>query len=172
MVAKRGKGKVGFADLQDRSGKMQLYVRKDVVGEDQYHIFKRSDLGDFLGVTGEVIKTDMGELTLRVTKLTFLSKALRPLPDKYHGLQNIEQVYRQRYLDLITNRTSFDRFMNRSKIVKAIRDYMDENGFVEVETPILSNIAGGAAARPFITHHNALTLTCTCGSQRNYHLNG
>lgn len=158
MVAKRGKGKVGFADLQDRSGKMQLYVRKDVVGEDQYHIFKRSDLGDFLGVTGEVIKTDMGELTLRVTKLTFLSKALRPLPDKYHGLQNIEQVYRQRYLDLITNRTSFDRFMNRSKIVKAIRDYMDENGFVEVETPILSNIAGGAAARPFITHHNALDI--------------
>ena len=105
----------------------------------------------------------MGELTLRVTKLTFLSKALRPLPDKYHGLQNIEQVYRQRYLDLITNRTSFERFMNRSKIVKAIRDYMDENGFVEVETPILSNIAGGAAARPF---------TCTCGSQRNCHLNG
>ena len=94
MVAKRGKGKVGFADLQDRTGKMQLYVRKDILGEDNYHVFKRSDLGDFLGVTGEVIKTDMGELTLRVTKLTFLSKALRPLPDKYHGLQNVEQIGR------------------------------------------------------------------------------
>ncbi|WP_290033529.1 lysine--tRNA ligase [Ligilactobacillus cholophilus] len=158
MVGKRGKGKVGFADLQDRTGKMQLYIRKDVVGEEQYHIFKRADLGDFLGITGEVIKTDMGELTLRVTKLTFLSKALRPLPDKYHGLQNIEQIYRQRYLDLITNRTSYDRFVNRTKIIKAVRDYLDNEGFIEVETPILNNQAGGAAARPFITHHNALDI--------------
>lgn len=158
MVAKRGKGKVGFADLQDRTGKMQLYVRKDVVGEDQYHIFKRADLGDFLGITGEVIKTDMGELTLRVTKLTHLSKALRPLPDKYHGLQNIEQVYRQRYLDLITNKDSYDRFINRSKIIRAVRKYLDDNGFIEVETPVLNNMAGGAAARPFITHHNALDI--------------
>ena len=110
MVAKRGKGKVGFADLQDKTGRMQLYIRKDEVGEDMYHIFKRSDLGDFLGITGQVIKTDMGELTVKATKLTFLSKALRPLPDKYHGLQDIEQIYRQRYLDLITNRESYDRF--------------------------------------------------------------
>ncbi|MFK5705843.1 lysine--tRNA ligase [Ligilactobacillus sp. LYQ139] len=158
MVAKRGKGKVGFADLQDRTGKMQLYVRKDVVGEDQYHIFKRADLGDFLGITGEVIKTDMGELTLRVTRLTHLSKALRPLPDKYHGLQNIEQVYRQRYLDLITNKNSYDRFINRSKIIRAVRKYLDDNGFIEVETPVLNTMAGGAAARPFITHHNALDI--------------
>ncbi len=158
MVAKRGKGKVGFADLQDRTGKLQLYVRKDILGDDNYHIFKRSDLGDFLGVTGEIIKTDMGELTLRVTKLTFLSKALRPLPDKYHGLQNVEQIYRQRYLDLITNRESYERFVHRSQIIAAVRRYMDGNGFLEVETPVLHNQAGGASARPFKTHHNALNI--------------
>ena len=158
MVAKRGKGKVGFADLQDKTGRMQLYIRKDEVGEEMYHIFKRSDLGDFLGVTGDVIKTDMGELTIKVTKLTFLSKALRPLPDKFHGLQNVEQIYRQRYLDLITNRESYNRFVNRSKIVTAVRNYLDSNGFLEVETPVLHNQAGGAAARPFITHHNALNI--------------
>ncbi|GAW63874.1 lysyl-tRNA synthetase [Ligilactobacillus acidipiscis DSM 15836] len=158
MVAKRGKGKVGFADLQDRTGKMQLYVRKDILGEDNYHVFKRSDLGDFLGVTGEVIKTDMGELTLRVSKLTFLSKALRPLPDKYHGLQNVEQIYRQRYLDLITNRESYDRFVHRSQIVATVRNYLDTEGFLEVETPVLHNQAGGASARPFKTHHNALDI--------------
>lgn len=158
MVAKRGKGKVGFADLQDRTGRMQLYVRKDILGEENYHIFKRSDLGDFLGVTGDVIKTDMGELTLRVTKLTFLSKALRPLPDKYHGLQNVEQIYRQRYLDLITNRESYERFVHRSQIVAAVRRYLDGEGFLEVETPVLHNQAGGASARPFMTHHNALDI--------------
>lgn len=158
MVAKRGKGKVGFADLQDRTGRMQLYVRKDILGEENYHIFKRSDLGDFLGVTGDVIKTDMGELTLRVTKLTFLSKALRPLPDKYHGLQNVEQIYRQRYLDLITNRESYERFVHRSQIVAAVRKYLDGEGFLEVETPVLHNQAGGASARPFMTHHNALDI--------------
>ena len=147
-----------FADLQDKTGRMQLYIRKDEVGEDMYHIFKRSDLGDFLGITGQVIKTDMGELTVKATKLTFLSKALRPLPDKYHGLQDIEQIYRQRYLDLITNRESYDRFVNRSRIVTAIRRYLDENGFLEVETPVLHTQAGGASARPFITHHNALDI--------------
>lgn len=157
MVAKRGKGKVGFADLQDKTGRMQLYIRKDEVGEEMYHIFKRSDLGDFLGVTGDVIKTDMGELTIKVTKLTFLSKALRPLPDKFHGLQNVEQIYRQRYLDLITNRESYNRFVNRSKIVTAVRNYLDSNGFLEVETPVLHNQAGGAAAS-IITHHNALDI--------------
>ena len=158
MVAKRGKGKVGFADLLDKTGRMQLYIRKDEVGEEMYHIFKRSDLGDFLGVTGQVIKTDMGELTLKVTKLTFLSKALRPLPDKYHGLQDVEQIYRQRYLDLITNKESYDRFVNRSKIISAVRNYLDTNGFLEVETPVLHTQAGGASARPFITHHNALDI--------------
>ena len=158
MVAKRGKGKVGFADLLDKTGRMQLYIRKDEVGEDMYYIFKRSDLGDFLGVTGQVIKTDMGELTLKVTKLTFLSKALRPLPDKYHGLQDVEQIYRQRYLDLITNQESYQRFVNRSKIISAVRHYLDTHGFLEVETPVLHTQAGGASARPFITHHNALDI--------------
>lgn len=158
MVAKRGKGKVGFADLLDKTGRMQLYIRKDEVGEEMYYIFKRSDLGDFLGVTGQVIKTDMGELTLKVTKLTFLSKALRPLPDKYHGLQDVEQIYRQRYLDLITNQESYQRFVNRSKIISAVRQYLDTHGFLEVETPVLHTQAGGASARPFITHHNALDI--------------
>lgn len=158
MMSKRGKGKVGFADLRDRSGRIQIYVRKDAIGEDMYHIFKRSDIGDFIGIKGEVIKTDMGELTVRAQELTFLSKALRPLPDKFHGLTNQEQIYRQRYLDLISNEESFDRFKKRSKIISAVRHYLDSLDFQEVETPVLHNIAGGAAARPFITHHNALNI--------------
>ncbi|GAX04509.1 lysyl-tRNA synthetase [Secundilactobacillus pentosiphilus] len=158
MVSKRGKGKVGFADLQDRTGKIQIYVRKDILGDEVYHVFKRSDIGDHLGIEGDIIKTDMGELTIRATKLTFLSKALRPLPDKFHGLQNKEQIYRQRYLDLISNPESFNRFKKRSKIITAVRSYLDGNDFLEVETPVLHNQAGGANARPFITHHNALDI--------------
>ena len=158
MIAKRGSGKASFADLLDRGGKIQFYVRQDVVGEDTYQVFKDSDIGDFWGITGDVIKTRMGELTIRARKMTFLTKALRPLPDKYHGLQDPELVYRQRYLDLITNRDSFDRFQTRTKIIKAIRNYMDNNDFTEVETPILENVASGAEARPFITHHNALDI--------------
>ncbi|WP_407929180.1 lysine--tRNA ligase [Agrilactobacillus fermenti] len=158
MQTKRGKGKVGFADIHDRSGKIQIYVRKDVVGEENYHIFKRSDLGDFLGVEGEVMRTDTGELTVKATHVTFLSKALRPLPDKYHGLTNVEQKYRQRYLDLIANPDSFERFMKRTKIINAVRTYLNQNGFTEVETPVLHTQAGGAAARPFVTHHNALDI--------------
>ena len=158
MIAKRGSGKASFADLLDRGGKIQFYVRQDVVGEDTYQVFKDSDIGDFWGITGDVIKTRMGELTIRARKMTFLTKALRPLPDKYHGLQDPELVYRQRYLDLITNRNSFDRFQTRTKIIKAIRNYMDNNDFTEVETPILENVASGAEARPFITHHNALDI--------------
>ncbi|KRL54967.1 Lysyl-tRNA synthetase class II [Furfurilactobacillus rossiae] len=158
MVSKRGKGKVGFADLKDRTGKIQIYVRKDVIGEDMYHVFKRSDIGDFIGVKGDVIKTDMGELTVRAQEVTFLSKSLRPLPDKFHGLTNQEQIYRQRYLDLIANDDSFARFQKRTKIITAIRHYLDGLDFQEVETPVLHNIAGGAAARPFVTHHNALNI--------------
>ncbi|WP_294830210.1 amino acid--tRNA ligase-related protein, partial [uncultured Lactobacillus sp.] len=158
MLAKRGKGKVGFADLYDRTGKIQIYVRKDIVGEDNYKIFKKSDIGDFLGIDGEVMKTDTGELTIRATHVTFLSKALRPLPEKYHGLKDVEQIYRQRYLDLITNRESYERFVNRTKIIQAIRDYLNSKDFLEVETPVLHNIPGGAEARPFITHHNALDI--------------
>lgn len=158
MMSKRGKGKVGFADFRDRSGRIQVYVRKDRVGEDNYQIFKKADLGDFLGIAGDVMKTDSGELTIRASHVTHLSKALRPLPDKYHGLTNVEQIYRQRYLDLIANPDSFDRFVRRSKIISAVREYLDSNGFLEVETPVLHNQAGGANARPFITHHNALDI--------------
>lgn len=158
MIAKRGSGKASFADLLDRGGKIQFYVRQDIVGEDVYQVFKDSDIGDFWGITGDVIKTRMGELTIRARKMTFLTKALRPLPDKYHGLQDPELVYRQRYLDLITNRDSFKRFQTRTKIIKAIRNYMDSNDFTEVETPILENVASGAEARPFVTHHNALDI--------------
>lgn len=158
MIAKRGSGKAAFADLLDRDGKIQFYVRQDRVGEEAYQVFKNSDIGDFWGITGDVIKTRMGELTVRAEKITFLTKALRPLPDKYHGLQDPELVYRQRYLDLITNRESFNRFKTRTKIIKAIRRYMDDQGFTEVETPILESIASGAEARPFTTHHNALDI--------------
>lgn len=156
MMTKRGKGKVGFAHIQDRTGQIQIYVRKDSVGEEAYEIYKHADLGDFWGVTGEVMRTDMGELSIKATKVTLLSKALRPLPDKYHGLTDVETRYRKRYLDLIANKESFDRFVKRSHIISSIRQYLDGLGYLEVETPVLHNEAGGAAARPFITHHNAL----------------
>lgn len=155
IMTKRGKGKVGFAHLQDRQGQIQLYVRKDEVGEENYDIFKKADLGDFIGVEGDIMRTDMGELSIKATKLTHLSKALRPLPEKFHGLSDVETRYRKRYLDLITNRDSFDRFVVRSQIISEIRRYLDGLGFLEVETPVLHNEAGGAAARPFNTHHNA-----------------
>ena len=158
LVTKRGKGKVGFAHLQDREGQIQIYVRKDAVGEENYEIFKKADLGDFLGVEGEVMRTDMGELSIKATHITHLSKALRPLPEKFHGLTDVETIYRKRYLDLISNRESFERFVTRSKIISEIRRYLDQKGFLEVETPVLHNEAGGAAARPFITHHNALDV--------------
>lgn len=158
IMTKRGKGKVGFAHLQDRKGQIQIYVRKDAVGDDAYDIFKNADLGDFIGVTGEVMKTDTGEVTIKPTSLVQLSKALRPLPDKYHGLTNVEQRYRQRYLDLISNKESFDRFTKRSEIIREVRNYLNEQDYLEVETPTLHNLAGGAAARPFITHHNALDM--------------
>ncbi|MER2227043.1 MAG: lysine--tRNA ligase [Carnobacterium sp.] len=158
IMTKRGKGKVGFAHLQDRKGQIQIYVRKDTVGEEDYETFKNADLGDFIGVTGTIMKTDTGEVTIKPTSITQLSKALRPLPDKYHGLTNIEQRYRQRYLDLISNRESFDRFTKRSQIIREVRNYLNEQDYLEVETPTLHNLAGGAAARPFITHHNALDM--------------
>lgn len=158
MMTKRVKGKAGFAHLKDREGRIQIYVRKDEVGEEAYQIFKHSDLGDFFGVNGQIMKTNTGEVSIKATTITLLSKALRPLPDKYHGLTNVEQRYRQRYLDLISNQESFDRFMKRSQIISEIRRYLDSHGYIEVETPVLHNEAGGAAARPFITHHNALDM--------------
>ncbi len=158
IMTKRGKGKVSFAHLQDREGQIQIYVRKDTVGEENYAWFKQADIGDFVGVSGEIMKTDTGEVTIKPSSITILSKALRPLPDKYHGLTNVEQRYRQRYLDLISNRESFERFVQRSEIIKEIRNYLNGQGYLEVETPTLHNSAGGAAARPFITHHNALDM--------------
>lgn len=158
MVSKRGKGKAGFAHLLDMDGKIQVYVRQDGVGEVAYPWFKVADLGDIVGVTGYVFKTNTGELSVHATDFVPLTKALRPLPDKFHGLTNVEQRYRQRYLDLISNDESRARFVNRSKILREIRHYLDEAGYLEVETPTLHNLAGGASARPFITHHNALDM--------------
>src|SRR5699024_2470935 len=155
---KRGKGKVGFADLYDRTGKIQIYVRKDIVREDNYKIFKKSDIGDFLGIEGEVMKTDTGELTIRALHVTFLSKALRPLPDKYHGLKYVHVIYHHRYLNLITNPDSYMRFHHRTQLIKALSNYLNSENFLEVETTVLHNIPGGAEARPYITHHNALDI--------------
>ncbi|MDZ7834117.1 MAG: lysine--tRNA ligase [Alkalibacterium sp.] len=158
LMTKRGKGKAGFAHLKDKNGLIQLYVRKDAVGDEQYESFKQADLGDFFGIEGTVMKTNTGEVTVRAQELTYLSKALRPLPDKYHGLTNVEQKYRQRYLDLIANEESFERFTKRSQIIQEIRNHLNNLDYLEVETPLLHNIAGGAAARPFDTHHNALDM--------------
>lgn len=158
IMTKRGKGKAGFAHIQDLSGQIQIYVRQDHVGEEQYHIFNTSDLGDIIGVSGKVFKTKTGELSVKVNEYTFLTKALRPLPDKFHGLKDIEQRYRQRYLDLIMNQESKNTFITRSRIIQSMRRYLDSHGYLEVETPMMHAIAGGAAARPFITHHNALDM--------------
>ncbi len=158
LMAKRRKGKAGFADIQDFFGKVQLYVRKDNVGEDQYDLFKHIDIGDFVGVKGTVFKTRVGELSVKAGDFFILSKSLRPLPDKFHGLKDVEQRYRQRYLDLIVNPEVRKTFVLRSKIIKMIRDELDGMGYYEVETPTMHTIPGGAAARPFVTHHNALNM--------------
>ena len=171
LMTKRGKGKVGFAHIQDREGQIQIYVRKDTVcGKEIYQIFKKADIGDFLGIEGEVMRTDMGELSIKATHITHLSKALRPLPEKFHGLTDVETIYRKRYLDLISNRESFERFVTRSRIVSEIRRYLDNQGFLEVETPVLHNEAGGAAARPFITHHNAQNIDMVLRIATELHL--
>lgn len=170
MMTKRGKGKVGFANLQDREGQIQIYVRKDIVGEENYDIFKKSDLGDILGVEGDVMKTDTGEVTVKATRLTHLSKALRPLPEKWHGLTDTETRYRKRYLDLISNHESLERFRMRSNIISSVRKYLDDRGYLEVETPVLENQAGGASTKPFTTHHNALDIDMTLRIATELHL--
>lgn len=159
VMTKRGKGKAGFAHIQDLTGQIQIYVRKDKVGEEQYDIFEHIDIGDIVGVTGVVFKTKVGELSIRVTDFQILTKSLRPLPDKFHGLKDIEQRYRQRYVDLIVNPEVRDTFILRSKIIQSMRNYLNSHGYLEVETPMMHSIAGGASARPFITHHNALDMT-------------
>ena len=156
MMAKRVMGKASFAHIQDLSGKMQLYIARDSLGEEPYAGFKKLDIGDIIGVKGTVFKTKTGEISLHVTELTLLSKSLQPLPEKFHGLTNVDQRYRQRYVDLITNPESKDTFIKRSKIISTIRRFLDAQGFMEVETPMLVANAGGAAARPFETHFNAL----------------
>ncbi|PLR91880.1 lysine--tRNA ligase [Bacillus sp. T33-2] len=159
IMTKRGKGKAGFAHIQDLTGQIQIYVRQDAVGEEQYRVFDEADLGDLVGVEGTLFKTKVGELSIKVQDFVFLTKALRPLPDKFHGLKDVEQRYRQRYLDLIMSDESKHTFVTRSRIIQSMRRYLDDHGYLEVETPMMHSIAGGASARPFITHHNALDMT-------------
>ncbi len=152
----RKMGKASFFSIQDREGFMQVYIRKDVVGEEQYALFKLADVGDIVGVCGKMMKTQTGELTVRCNKYTHLVKALRPLPEKFHGLTDTEERYRRRYLDLIMNQDAKRVAIQRPRIIRSMQEYFDNQGFIEVETPVLQNIQGGATARPFITHHNAL----------------
>ncbi|MDY3618572.1 lysine--tRNA ligase [Agathobaculum sp.] len=158
MMSKRIMGKASFSDMTDRYGRLQLYIKRDNVGEDVYKGYKKMDIGDILGVEGEVFRTQKGEISVMVRELTLLSKNLTPLPEKWHGLKDTDMRYRQRYVDLIVNPEVRDTFEKRSAIVREIRNFMDARGFMEVETPCLNTIPGGAAARPFITHHNALDI--------------
>lgn len=158
IMTKRGKGKVGFMHIQDKYGQIQIYVRKDVIGEDEYEIFKKSDLGDIVGIEGTVFRTDTGELSIKANHYIHLVKALRPLPEKFHGLLDVEERYRRRYVDLIMNEDARRVAFMRPRIIRAIQHYLDSLGYVEVETPVLNPILGGAAARPFVTHHNTLDM--------------
>ncbi|MCI7276461.1 MAG: OB-fold nucleic acid binding domain-containing protein, partial [Cuneatibacter sp.] len=156
LMSKRVMGKASFCNVQDLKGKIQAYVAKDSVGEDEYKAFKRMDIGDIVGLKGEVFTTKTGEISIHVSDITLLSKSLQILPEKFHGLTNTDMRYRQRYVDLIMNEDVKDTFIKRSQILRAIRSYLDGQGFMEVETPMLVSNAGGAAARPFMTHFNAL----------------
>lgn len=158
IMAKRGQGKAGFAHLQDFSGRIQVYIKVDNVGQEGLDLFNRADLGDIIGVKGIVFRTQKGEVSIKATRIEMLSKSLRPLPEKWHGLTNVDLRYRQRYVDLIVNPEVKDVFVTRSKIIRSMRRFLENRGFLEVETPTLHAIAGGAAARPFITHHNALDM--------------
>ena len=152
----RKMGKASFFSIQDREGKIQIYIKRDSVGEDNYNLFKMADIGDFVGVSGTIMLTMTGEVTINCSKYTHLVKSLRPLPEKFHGLTDLEERYRRRYLDLIMNEDAKRVAIQRPKIIRAMQEYFDSKGFIEVETPVLQNIQGGATARPFITHHNAL----------------
>lgn len=158
LMAKRGQGKVGFYDLMDSSGKIQLFVKRDILGAEEYARVKKYDIGDIIGVTGEVFRTQRGQISVRPTEIEMLSKSIQVLPEKFHGLTDPDLRYRQRYVDLIMNPEVKDVFRTRSAIIKHIRQFMDERGFMEVETPVLDTLAGGANARPFITHHNTLDI--------------
>lgn len=156
IMTKRRKGKVCFMHIQDRDGQIQLYVRKDTIGEDAYEIVKKGDIGDIIGVKGTVFMTNTGECSIKVSEYTHLTKALRPLPEKFHGLSDIEERYRRRYVDLIMNEEAKKIAFTRPRIIRSIQNYLDSRNYVEVETPVLNPILGGAAARPFVTHHNTL----------------
>lgn len=158
IMTKRRQGKIGFMHIQDRYGQIQIFLRYDLLGEEQYELYKVSDIGDIVGIEGEVMKTQTGELSIRATVYTHLTKALRPLPEKFHGLQDKEEARRKRYLDLIMNEDARRIAYARSRIIRGIQNYLDSRGFIEVETPVLNPILGGAAAKPFITHHNALDM--------------
>jgi lysyl-tRNA synthetase class 2 len=158
IIAFRSFGKAAFAHIQDSTGKIQVYMKKDVLGEDKFKLMNLLDIGDFIGVEGFLFRTKTDELTIEVLGLTLLSKSLRPLPEKWHGLTDIETRYRQRYVDLIVNPDVKTTFVARNRIIKAIRAFLEEKGFLEVETPMMQPIPGGATARPFITHHNALDM--------------
>lgn len=156
IMAKRGQGKVGFYDLQDSTDKIQLFLKKNLL--ENYDDIKKTDIGDIVGVKGEVFKTHMGQISIRATEFTLLSKSLQVLPEKYHGLKDMDLRYRQRYVDLIVNPEVRDVFVTRSRIISKIRQFLDDRGFLEVETPVLNTLAGGANARPFVTHHNTLNI--------------
>lgn len=158
IMTKRRQGKAGFMHIQDRDGQIQIYVRKDAIGEDAYEIFKKSDIGDIIGIEGEVMRTNHGELSIKAEVYTHLTKALRPLPEKFHGLSDVEERYRRRYVDLIMNEEARKIAFTRPRIIRSIQHYLDNMGYVEVETPVLNPILGGASARPFITHHNTLDM--------------
>ena len=158
LMSKRGMGKVSFCDLQDRDGRIQLYARQDEMDEAVYKAFKKYDIGDIVGVDGEVFRTQRGEMSVRAKNITLLSKSLLPLPEKFHGLQDKELRFRQRYVDLMVNPEVKRNFVIRAQFIKFMREYLDNMGYIEVETPVLNTIAGGAAARPFVTHHNTLDI--------------
>lgn len=159
IMARRGHGKASFVDIHDRTGKMQLHAKADVLGDENYEDFTSLDLGDIIGVRGRVFRTKRGEISVEVLEYKLLTKSLRPLPDKWHGLKDVDMRYRQRYVDLIVNEEVKDTFFKRTKIIRAIRKYLDDLGFIEVETPVMHPLAGGASARPFVTYHNALDMT-------------